>query len=223
MMWDGKSDSHFRRHQHHIILITSIMLLSLDYQDVGCDSDDVRMWDGEPEKSENEERRLVAVLAFVNLIASPFRRHHHYPTIHHHRVSCIQTHWQADKKLCCIGSVKIEIAAITLLLSLLQIPEFAFQDFRVLVSFSRFLKSGWLFQIAACSILIWPRSANALVGGAFDAIFKATLSTSTSLWSCFLFDRQIVDLRISEGVSRRKSISIIQLRPAQFSLFYCFL
>ena len=86
-------------------------------------------------------------------------------------------------------------------------PEFAFQDFRVLVSFSRFQKSGWLFQIAACSILIWPRSANALVGGAFDAIFKAALSTSTSLWNCFLFDRQIVDLRISEGVSRRKSIS----------------
>ena len=159
------------------------------------------LWDGEPEKSENEERRLVAVLAFVNLIASPFRLHHH------HRVSCIQTHWQADKKLCCIKSIKIEIAAITLLLSLLQIPEFAFQDLRVLVSFSRFQKSGWLFQIAACSILIWPRSANALVGGAFDAIFNAALSTSTSLWSCFLFDRQIVDLRISEGVSRRKSIS----------------
>ena len=99
----------------------------------------------------------------------------------------------------------MEIAAITLLLSLLQIPEFAFQDLRVLVSFSRFLKSGWLFQIAACSILIWPRSANALVGGAFDAIFKAALSTSTSLWSCFLFDRQIVDLRISERVSRRKT------------------
>ena len=99
MMWGGKYDSHFRRHLHHIILITSIMLLSQDYQDVGCDSDDVRMWDGEPEKSENEERRLVAVLAFVNLIASPFRRHHHYPTIHYHRVSCIQTHWQADEKI----------------------------------------------------------------------------------------------------------------------------
>ena len=165
------------------------------------------LWDGEPEKSENEERRLVAVLAFVNLIASPFRRHHHDPTIHHHRVSCIQTHWQADKKLCCLGSVKIEIAAITLLSSLLQIPEIVFQDFRILVSFSRFLKSGWLFQIAACSILIWPRSANALVGGAFDAIFKAALSTSTSLWRCFLFDKENVNLGISEKVLRRKNIS----------------
>ena len=211
------------------------------------------LWDGEPEKSENEERRLVAVLAFVNLIASPFRRHHHYPTIHHHRVSCIQTHWQADKKLCCIGSVKMEIVAITLLLSLLQIPEFAFQDFRVLVSFSRFLKSGWLFQIAACSILIWPRSANALVGGAFDAIFKAALSTSTSLWNCFVYKYFTLELfplwqancwsaNLRGSVTQKKHLrvfarisqcncskvtptmkSFIQLRPAQFSLFYCFL
>ena len=43
MMSDGKSDSHFRRHQHHIILITSIMPLSQGYQDVRCDSDDVRI------------------------------------------------------------------------------------------------------------------------------------------------------------------------------------